>query len=125
MFYACYQLARRGWNVMPTTRNARGPDILIYSEDGQRRLGIQVKALSKRAAVGLGTKLDSLALVDFFVVCRGIRADAPECFILTPEEVRERVTLYGSSSTAAYWLDAQNYEAEEFRGAWWRIGNGL
>jgi hypothetical protein len=27
LFYVCYQLSRRGWNVMPTSRNARGMDV--------------------------------------------------------------------------------------------------
>lgn len=27
LFYACYELSRKGWNVMPTSRNARGIDI--------------------------------------------------------------------------------------------------
>ena len=27
LYYTCYQLSRLGWNVMPTSRNARGIDI--------------------------------------------------------------------------------------------------
>ena len=45
MFYACYCLSRLGWNVMPTTRNARGIDIVAYSPDGRHFLALQVKAL--------------------------------------------------------------------------------
>src|SRR6266699_1436173 len=33
LYFVCYQLSRRGWNVMPTARNARGVDVLIYSQD--------------------------------------------------------------------------------------------
>ena len=47
MYYAAYQLCLRGWNVMPTARNARGIDLLAYDSTGKHFLGIQVKALSK------------------------------------------------------------------------------
>jgi hypothetical protein len=43
LYYDCYRLSRRGWNAMPTTRNARGIDILIYDQDAERKLSIQVK----------------------------------------------------------------------------------
>lgn len=42
---------------MPTARNARGIDVVAYSRDGNRYLGLQVKSLSKRAPVPLGTYL--------------------------------------------------------------------
>ena len=42
---------------MPTARNARGIDVLIYSQDATRTHTIQVKALSRRSPVPLGTKV--------------------------------------------------------------------
>ena len=84
LFFVCYQLSRLGWNVMPTARNAKGIDILIYSQDAERKLTIQVKALSKRNPVPLGTKLDNL-FGDFFVVCNNVASDTPECYVLTPD----------------------------------------
>src|SRR5882762_2693725 len=74
LFYVCYRLSRRGWNVMPTARNARGIDVLIYSQDASRTYTIQVKALSRRNPVPLGNRLDRL-MGDFFVVCRNVRSD--------------------------------------------------
>ena len=41
MYFAAYQLSRQGWNVMPTARNARGIDLLIYDTQGKRTFGIQ------------------------------------------------------------------------------------
>ena len=29
LFYTCYRLSRLGWNAMPTSRNARGVDIIM------------------------------------------------------------------------------------------------
>jgi len=68
LFYICYRLSRLGWNVMPTTRNAKGIDILIYSQDASRTRTIQVKTLSRRNPVPLGSKLDNL-LADYVVIC--------------------------------------------------------
>src|SRR5207344_3307142 len=53
LFFVCYRLSRLGWNVMPTARNAKGVDILIYSQDGSRTRTIQVKTLSKGSPVPL------------------------------------------------------------------------
>src|SRR5919199_964788 len=88
LYYTCYCLSRRGWNVMPTSRNARGIDILAYSQDARRRPTVQVKSLSKRSPVPLGTKLEHL-FADFVVVCRYVDRDQPECFVLTSEEVKQ------------------------------------
>src|SRR5580700_3223614 len=51
MYFAAYRLSQMGWNVMPTSRNARGIDLLAYDAAVDRKLGIQVKALSKRSPV--------------------------------------------------------------------------
>lgn len=60
LYYTCYRLSRMGWNVMPTARNARGIDIVAYNRDGSRFIGVQVKSLSKRFPVPLGTSLDKI-----------------------------------------------------------------
>ena len=77
LYYVCYRLSRLGWNVMPTARNARGVDILIYSQDATRTSSIQVKALSQRNPVPLGPRRERL-FGDFFVVCRSVASETPE-----------------------------------------------
>ena len=53
LYYVCYRLSRLGWNVMPT-RNAKGIDILIYSQDASCTYTLQVKTLSRGSPVPLG-----------------------------------------------------------------------
>ena len=60
LYYVCFKLSELGWNVMPTSRNARGIDVICFSMDGTRMLTIQVKSLSKRNPVPLGTDLDRI-----------------------------------------------------------------
>ena len=57
LYYTCYRLSKMGWNVMPTSRNARGIDIIAYNREGTKFIGIQVKTLSKRNPVPLGKVL--------------------------------------------------------------------
>jgi hypothetical protein len=124
LYYVCYRLSCLGWNVMPTTRNARGVDILIYSQDASRTAAIQVKALSRRSPVPLGTRLESL-FGDFFVVCRNVASERPECFVLTPAEVRQLAHRGEKDGKVSFWLQPKDYETEKFREAWSRVGSGL
>lgn len=124
LHYVCYRLSRLGWNVMPTARNAKGVDILIYNHDASRKLSIQVKALSQRSPVPFGAKLDHL-FADFIIICRNVLADKPECFVLTPREIRERIHRGVKDGKISYWLQPPAYESPNFCEAWDRIGSGV
>ena len=36
LYYICFELSKRGWNVMPTSRNAKGVDVVIYNKDSSQ-----------------------------------------------------------------------------------------
>jgi hypothetical protein len=108
---------------MPTARNARGIDVLVYSKDAKRTHTIQVKALSKRPPVPLGKHLDNL-FGDFFIICNKVSTDNPECFILTPSEVRKLAHRGVKEGRVSFWLQPKQYESPAFRDAWHRIGHG-
>src|SRR5262249_29103027 len=124
LYYVCYRLSRLGWNVMPTARNAKGVDILIYSQDASLTRTIQVKALSRRSPVPLSNKLDH-PFADFVVICRHVIREAPECFVLTPEDVRRLAHRGEKDGRVSFWLQPRDYEVEEFCEGWGRIGSGL
>lgn len=124
LFYVCYRLSRMGWNVMPTARNAKGIDILIYSQDAARTWTIQVKTLSKGSPVPLSNKLDHL-FADFVVVCRHVIRETPECFVLTSEEVCKLAHRGEMNGKVSFWLQPRDYATDEFREMWERIGSGL
>ena len=147
LFFVCYRLSRLGWNVMPTARNARGIDVLIYSQDAKRTRTIQVKTLSKRTPVPLGTKLDGL-FGDFLIICRNVARDVPEkfafyqrarfpensalaaeieipeCFILKPKEVCALAHRGERDGRISFWLQPKQYEQSKYRESWSRIGSG-
>jgi len=121
LYYCCY-LSLMGWNVMPTARNARGVDIIAYSRDATRFVGIQVKALSKRSPVPLGTTLDKV-MGDFWIIVNQV-ATTPSAYILLPTEVLERAHRGEKEGRVSYWLQPRDYEQESFLEAWDRIGHG-
>lgn len=124
MFYVCYRLSRMGWNVMPTARNAKGVDILIYSQDATQTHTIQVKTLSKGSPVPMSNKLDHL-FADFVVVCRHVVRETPECFVLTPAEIRKLVHRSEKDGKVSFWLQPRDYAVDKYRERWERIGSGL
>lgn len=120
LYYVCYRLSLRGWNVMPTAHNARGVDILAYSQDATRTRAVQVKTLSRRNPVPLGSNLGRL-FGDFVVICHNVLESTPESFVLTPEEVRRLAHRGEKDGRVSYWLQPKDYEQASFREAWDRI----
>ncbi len=122
--HARAQLSNRGWKVTPPTGNAKGVDFLILSQDATRKLTIKVRAFSRRKAVSLGATPDNF-LADYLVVCSRVIEDNPECFILTQEEVRELANRNEKDGKVTYWLELRDYETEQYREQWGRIGSNV
>lgn len=101
-----------------------GIDIVIYSQDATRTHTIQVKSLSRRSPVPLGGKLEGL-FGDFFIICRNLASDAPECFVLTPEQVRNLAHKGVKDDKISFWLQPKQYESLSFHEQWQRIGLGF
>ncbi len=109
---------------MPTARNARGVDIIAYSQDATRKLAIQVKALSKRNPVPLGTSLEKV-MGDFWVIVNKVTSPAPSAFILLPEEVKKLAHCGEKKGRVSFWLQPKSYDQESFKEKWEeRIGHG-
>lgn len=121
MYYAAYRLSREGWNVMPTARNARGIDLLAYDTDATEFLSIQVKALSKRSAVPLGTDLRKI-MGDWWIIVIRTSTPSPVSYVLEPGEVRALASQSEKNGTVSYWLEPKHYDDQSFREAWHRLG---
>ena len=124
MYFAAYRLSRMGWNVMPTARNARGIDLLVYSASADRYLGIQIKALSKpKPPVPLGKSIDTF-MGDWWIIVTNAATDNPVCFVMAPDEVKRLAHRGEKDGRISYWLQPNKYHTDEFREAWHRIGRG-
>jgi hypothetical protein len=122
LYYCCYKLSLLGWNVMPTARNARGVDIIAYSGDACRFIGVQVKSLTRRNPVPLGPNLDR-CMGHFWIVVTSV-ASSPTAFVMSPEQVKERAHRGERDGRVSFWLQPVQYDRDEFREAWHRIGYG-
>lgn len=120
LYYTCYELLKRGWNVLPTSRNARGIDVVIYSQDAKRTHTIQIKSLSKRNPVPLGSNLDNL-IAEYLIVCRKVFDEKPEIFIAKISEIRNSINKETKNGKRSYWLQQKDYE--NFK-SWEIIGEG-
>jgi len=122
MYFVAYRLSRLGWNVMPTSRNARGIDLLAYSSAADRHFSFQVKALSKPNPVPLGKSIDGF-MGNFWIIVTNVAAD-PECFIMKREEVKQLAHRGEKEGRISFWLQPNKYRTDEFRENWDRIGRG-
>jgi hypothetical protein len=117
--YAAWQLSRRGWHVVPTIRNARGSDMLVTDADEIVKFGVQSKALSKRQAVPLGRSIENLRS-EWWVITIHANSDQPVCFVMRKEEVEANASQ--DKNGGAFWLEPRDYDRDEYRNAWDRIG---
>ncbi|MEM1958830.1 MAG: hypothetical protein QW181_04490 [Candidatus Nitrosocaldus sp.] len=113
LFYICYELSKRYWNCLPTTRNARGVDLVIYDQDAKNHFTIQIKALRKRNPVPFGNKRPQL-IADFVIIVRNV-FDKPEVFIMKSEEVNKRIAEKEMQGKYSYWLQYKDYEGYKER----------
>lgn len=124
LYYTCYHLSLRGWNVMPTARNARGVDIIAYSQDATRKFAIQVKALTKRNPVPIGTSLEKV-MGDYWVIVNKISSPSPTAFVMRPSEVKELAHPAGKEGHLSFWLQPSCYDQDRFKEQWDRIGSDM
>lgn len=96
LYYVCYQLSRKGYNAIPTSRNSKGVDIIVYNDDCSKMLGIQVKTLSKKNPVPLGKKENSMEKNIIWVVVNETLKDVPNVYVFTAEEIKNNITSYDS-----------------------------
>ena len=87
LYFVSYSLAKRGWNVLPTSRNAKGPDLIIYSKNAENFYKLQVKSLSSWDNVSIGD-IKNLLMSDILVICTHVYGDSPEIYIAKTKDVK-------------------------------------
>lgn len=119
LYLICYKLSRRGWNVLPTSRNAKGIDILAYGNNSEKILTIQAKGYTRIEAIGPFIK-NADPIADFYMAACFVYQE-PKIYVLTKEEVKGRLKLHDEK----YWLERVDYEKPEFLENWEKIGYGF
>ena len=98
----------------------RGVDIIAYNRDCSFMVSIQVKTLSRKNPVPLGSSLERI-MGDFWVIVNEV-ANAPQSYILLPSEVKALAHRGERDGRVSYWLQPAAYCTAEFYEAWHRIG---
>jgi hypothetical protein len=119
LFYVCYELSKKGWNCLPTSRNAKGVDLVIYSQDAQKMHTIQIKTLSRKNPVPFGQSPNLMA--NFLIVC--VLNETPEIYILTKEEFQGKLHKGEREGRISYWLQPPQYK--DHQNKWEKIGDGF
>ena len=116
MYYVSYCLSRMGFNVIPTSRNAKGIDLVVYNEDNSRMIGIQVKCLSGKTAVPLGyhDNLDHLMDVPWTIVVQNKDAE-PSVYLVTSDEVKAGANQEKGGS---WWLGYKKFAGPDTLNRW-------
>ena len=96
--------------------------MIAYNKNATQYIGIQVKALSKRTAVPLGSSLEKV-MGDFWIIVNNV-AKEPNVFILLPEEVKSQAVQNDKDGRISYWLEPSAYNIPEFIEAWHKIDEG-
>lgn len=129
LYYIAYELSKDGWNVLLTSRNAKGVDIVIYNQKATKMHTIQVKALSRRSVpVPLGKKLDTL-IAKYIIICSDIKScidkkrERPEVFVAKVREIKGKIHRGKKNGKVSYWLQPVAYTP--FRDKWDKIGLGF
>ncbi|WP_229448160.1 hypothetical protein [Nitratireductor sp. B36] len=134
LYHVARELSREGWNVMLTTRNAKGADMLAASTDERTMHTIQVKAHSaKPQDTNLGIHPEQ-HVTPWWVFVAFARSSDPTCYILSLDEIRERMVRDPGSRSQkpehlrVFWFDRRFYtpgsdrELVDARNAWHRLG---
>ncbi|WP_141631549.1 hypothetical protein [Rhodopirellula baltica] len=119
MYYACFQLSKLGLNVLPTSRNARGADIIVYNEEQTKFSTVQVKAMTKLTNISLGKSTD-LVQCDWWVVVMNVY-EQPFAHVLTRSEVIDSAKLYSD----CHWAQGKALATSHTLNAWERISECL
>lgn len=99
LYYVSYLLAKQGWNVLPTSRNSKGPDLIIYSTNGKKIYKIQVKSLSKWDNVSIGGK-ENFKMSDIVIICTDVYDESPQIYIARTKDIK--INKYG-------WIGKKDY----------------
>ena len=77
--------------MLPTSRNTRGVDIVIYNQDGTKTHTIQIKGLFKRNPVPFGSNSNNLIAEFYVIVLLNELKSEPSTFVLKKENINGKL----------------------------------
>jgi hypothetical protein len=115
------ELTRRGFIASPTSRSARGADILVADQNCKHACSLQVKTSGKRASFWLLNPhaKDMVSPTHLYVLVNLIK-DGPEFFIVPSRVVARRMDIAKQGKSTWYSISREN--VKEFKDNWDLLG---
>lgn len=116
-YFVAAELYRRGWSVGMTIGNAKSVD--LFAEKGDKRIGIQVKAIYKKKNVGWPIMIRNVKSNCFYVFVN-LNADKmgqPDYFICTSREAKSKVKQYATRGI----IDLTSLNAGKYMNNWLKL----
>ena len=122
LYYVSYELAKHGWNVLITSRNAKGPDMIIYSQSGKKKHTVQVKATTNKRQIPVGSNIDNFRMSDFVIMCVNVYK-SPELFLAKADKISVKITnAKKGTSDKGYYINHEEYT--KYKDNWEILGDG-
>jgi len=103
IFYVSYKLTTLGWNVLITSRNTKGPDMVIISRSGKEQHTVQIKSSIRNCrTVNVGNP-KNFRMSDFAVLCVNLKSGDPSMYI------SKTTDFILNSSKAGHYIKPKDY----------------
>ena len=107
LHFVSFVLARKGFNVAITSRNAKGADIIIYNEDFSSLKTLQVKSITVKQDTNVGQTVEKIGpapqlICDYWVFVN-LSYSYPRCSVYTKEELQPLVAVDNNPGKAGKW----------------------
>lgn len=121
VYLASAELARRGFTACPTSRNARGADILVTDQNCTKAFSIQVKTNGKNANFWLlNAHAKEMVSSTHFYVLVNLRKDETDFFVVPSRVVARKMDVAKQGKTTWYSISREN--VMKFKDKWDLLG---
>lgn len=115
------ELSRRGFVACPTSRSARGADILVTNQNCTHACSLQVKTNGKSASFWLlNPHAKEMVSPTHFYVLVNVRKDGHEFFVVPSRVVARKMDVVKQGKTTWYSISREN--VRQFEDKWDLIG---
>ena len=117
VYLVAAELSRRGLIASPTSRSARGADILVTDQNCKHAFSLQVKTNGKNASFWLlNAHAKEMVAPTHLYVLVNVRKDEDEFFVVPSQEIASRMDVVTQGKST--WYSIYRERIKEFQDRW-------
>ena len=120
LFYVCFELSLRGWEVLSVSYKEQKNEIVCRSEDGQE---VSILTAGRSIKTDYALPKDQKIKADFLIIVTDIKSCKPITYILRHDELEPEGI--DKNADGRSWLRHKWYMVDRFKERWERIGSGF